>query len=253
MIKKYLAGMALVLLMSTVVAQERPPVGNGPFKDERDQASYAFGMNIGRGWKQGQVDLDPDAVVHGLKDSLAGNATLLTEAQMNETLARFGRELRVLQQHRREQLAEENRRLGEAFLARNQTNQDVVSLPGGLQYQVITQGKGQSPDLTNWVNLKFCGTRINGTEFERSNAHLRANIFSLRSVIQGWAQALQQMKPGARWRLFVPPNLAYGKEGAPNVGPSETLIYDLELVSILPGSPQPTPEDIKNERESDGD
>jgi len=253
MLKKYFSGVALALLVSTVVAQEQPPVGKNPFKDERDKASYAFGMNIGRGWKQGQVDLDPDAVARGLKDSLMDDATLLTEAQMNETLARFGRELRVLQQHRREQVAEENRRQGEAFLARNKTNQDVVSLPSGLQYKIIAPGKGQNPDLTNWVSLKFRGTRMNGAEFEKSDEHPRANIFSMRSVIQGWAEALQQMKPGARWQLFVPPSLAYGKDGSPDAGPNETLIYDLELVSILPGPPPPTPEDIKSEREPDGD
>ena len=236
---------------STVLAQEITT--NSPFKNERGQASYAFGMNIGRGLKAGQVDLDTELVVQGLKDSLADGKTRLTEAEMSATLARFGQELRVVQQHRREQLAEENLRQGEAFLAQNKTNAGVVSLPSGLQYKVINAGMGPSPDLTNWVSLKFRGLRINGAEFQKSDEHPRANIFCLGSVIQGWAEALQQMKPGARWQLFVPSSLAYGKDGSPNVGPNETLIYDLELVSILPGPPQPTPEDLKNERDPGGD
>jgi FKBP-type peptidyl-prolyl cis-trans isomerase FklB len=158
-----------------------------------------------------------------------------------------------VQQKRREQVAEENRRQGEAFLERNKTNPGVVCLPGGLQYQVVADGKGQSPDLTNWVNLKFRGTRINGTEFDASDPHAETRIFAMRGIIRAWQDALQLMKPGAKWRLFVPPSLAYGKEGSPAAGPNETLIYDLELVSILPGQPQPTAEDIKNERDPDGD
>jgi FKBP-type peptidyl-prolyl cis-trans isomerase FklB len=210
-------------------------------------------MNIGRGLKAGQVDLDTELVVQGLKDSLAEGKARLTEAEMSETLAKFGQELRVVQQHRRTQLAEENLRQGELFLAQNKTNPGVVSLPSGLQYKVIKPGTGQSPDLTNWVSLKFRGTRINGAEFDKSDTHPRANIFCLGSVIQGWAEALQQMQPGARWQLFVPASLAYGRDGSPAVGPNETLIYDLELASILPGPPPPTPEDIKNERDPNGD
>jgi FKBP-type peptidyl-prolyl cis-trans isomerase FklB len=173
---------------------------------------------------------------------------------MTATLAEFGRELRVSQQKQREEVAEENRRQGESFLARNRTNQGVICLPSGLQYQVVAPGKGQAPDLTNWVHLKFRGTRINGAEFEKFDpAHPETGVFSVRSVIQGWQEALQQMQPGARWRLFVPPSLAYGKDGSPTAGPNETLIYDLEMVSILPEAPQPTAEDLRNEREPDGD
>ena len=161
--------------------------------------------------------------------------------------------MRALQQERRDKDAVENSRRGEAFLAQNKTNQGVATLPGGLQYKVIAQGSGQSPDLTNWVNLKFRGTRIDGSEFDVSDPHPEARIFSMRGVIQGWQDALQMMKPGGKWRLFVPSSLAYGSDGSPTAGPNETLIYDLELVSVLPGQPPPTAEDLKNEREPDGD
>ena len=196
----------------------------GSFKNENDQAGYAFGMNIGWAWKQGGADLDPDLAVRGLRESLAGGGTLLTEAEMTGTLAQFGRDLRAIQQERREKDAEENSRRGAAFLAQNSTNQGVVSLPGGLQYKIIVQGTGQSPDLTNWVNLKFRGTRINGSEFDVSDPHPEARIFSMRGVMQGWQEALQLMKPGAKWRLFVPPSLAYGSDGSPTAGPNDTRI-----------------------------
>ena len=249
----YFLSIITALLTSAVGAQEPPGSAKKPFKNEREEASYAFGMNIARGLKEGRVDLDPDGVARGFKDAMAGGRALLSEAQMNEALGRFGRELMALQQQRRDQLAEENRQQGEAFLTRNKALPEVVSLPSGLQYKVLAAGAGTSPDLTNWVRLRFHARRVNGTEFESSDAHPEAGIFSLRGVIQGWAEALQLMKPGAKWRLFVPPGLAYGKEGSPAVGPNETLIYDLELVALLPARPEPTAEDLKNERAPDGD
>jgi FKBP-type peptidyl-prolyl cis-trans isomerase len=226
---------------------------NGPFKTQRDLTSYAFGMDTGRAWKAGQLDLVSDMVVQGLKDAVANCATLLSDAEMNDTMARFGREQRSLQQHRREQVAEENRRQGEACLEENKAQPGVVSLPSGLQYKILTQGKGPNPELANWVKLKYCGTRIDGTVFESSAAHPEASVFGLGSITQGWAEALQMMKPGDRWQLFVPSSLAYGKDGAPGIGPDETIIYDLELVSILPGQPPPTAEDLASERGLDGD
>ena len=245
--------MALLFLVVTAAAQNPSTAGKSLFKNDRDKASYAFGMSIGRGWKDVQIDLDPEAVVKGLQDSLTNRASL-TEAEMNETLAKFGQELRLIQQKHREQLGEDNLRQGEAFLAQNKTNQGVVSLQSGLQYKVLAQGAGESPDLTNWVILKFCGRRLNGAEFENSSSHpSQANIFSLGNVIEGWTEALQLMKSGAKWLLFVPPNLAYGKAGNPSIRPNETLIYELELVSILPGPLQPTAEDLKNERDPNGD
>jgi FKBP-type peptidyl-prolyl cis-trans isomerase FklB len=249
----YLSPLGLLLLVGVAVAQDPHTAGNGPFKSERDKASYAYGMNIARSWKEGQMDLDVETVTRGLKDALAGGSTLLTQTEMNDTLARFGREIRVAQQHHREQVAEENRRQGEAFLAQNKTRPGVITLPTGLQYQVLAEGTGQSPDLTNWVKLKYRGSHLNGAEVDSSEAHPQSNLFSLRGVIHGWTEALQMMKPGAKWRLFVPPSLAFGLSGSPEVGPNETLIYDLELVSVLSSRPLPTAEDIKNERDPDGD
>ena len=199
------------------------------------------------------MDLNPEATIQGLKDSLACGSTLLTETEMNEALAGFGQHLRLIQQRHRDQVSEENCRRGQAFLARTRTRQGVVILPSGLQYEVLARGSGDSPTLTNWVKVKYHSMRIDGTESENSGTHPEAGIFCVGSVTQGWEEALQLMRPGDRWRLYVPPCLAYGKDGTPGVGPSETLVYDLELVSVLPGQPQPTAEDIKNEREPDGD
>jgi FKBP-type peptidyl-prolyl cis-trans isomerase len=227
--------------------------GDESLKNLRNRASYAYGVNLGWGWKEGQVDLDPKLAMRGLKDTLGSGAKLLSEAEMAETMGKFGRELRLVQQHHRDKQAEENLREGESFLARNKTLPGVVSLPTGLQYKVIAQGTGPNPAVTNWVKLEYRGAKIDGTEFESSAAHPEASIFGLGGVTQGWAEALQLMQTGAEWRLFIPSALAYGKDGSPGIGPNETLIYDLKLISILPGQPQPTAEDIKDERSPDGD
>jgi FKBP-type peptidyl-prolyl cis-trans isomerase len=254
MTKKHICGIGMLLLMSMVATKAQSPAGNTRFKDEREKFSYAFGMNLGKSWKAGQVDLDPETVFRGVKDALSGGATALTEKEMAATLAKFGRDLRVLQQQRRDQLAQKNLLEGEAFLATNKTCEGVVASPTGLQYKILARGAaGQSPDLTNWVKLKYRTFRINGAELQGPDVHADAGIFNLHGMIHGWSEALQLMKPGDKWRLFVPPDLAYGKGGSPEVDPNETLIYDLELLSILPAPPEPTAEDIKNERGPDGD
>jgi len=231
----------------------RDGAGSNRFKNERDRVSYAFGMDIGLGWKAGQIELDPETVLRGLKDSLASRVTLLSKKEMDDALARFGRELSLAQQRHRDEVAEENRRSGSIFLAQNGARAGVITSTSGLQYEVIATGAGASPALGNWVKLKYRGMRIDGKVFESSEAHPEASLFGLGAITAGWAEALQLMKVGDRWRLFVPPSLAFGKDGAPGVGPNETLIYDLELVSILPGQPQPTAEDLQNERATDGD
>jgi FKBP-type peptidyl-prolyl cis-trans isomerase FklB len=229
------------------------PPQSGPFASERARVSYAFGMNLGQGWKAGFVDLDPATTVRGLQEALTGGPTQLTESAMNDALAKFGRDLRAVQTRHREAMAVENLHKGEAFLAQNRFHPGVVTLPSGLQYQVIAPGAGERPTLANWVQVAFRGTRIDGTEVASSDAHPESGIVCLGSVTEGWQEALQMMKPGAQWRIFVPSSLGYGSDGSPGVAPNEVLVYDLHLLSILPGQPQPTAEDIKNEREPDGD
>jgi len=223
------------LLPCPAQAQDKAAGVPSSFKNEREKAGYAFGMNLGLGWKKEGVDMDADAIARGLKDVQAGGPTLLTATEITQTLNKLARDVRLIQRQRRDQTAETNRSQGTTFLEHNQTSAGVVTLPSGLQYKVIAKGAGESPVLTNWVSLKVRGTRINGAEFETSYGYPEPNSYSLGSVIPAWAEALQQMKPGAEWQLFVPPNLAFGKDGSHTVGPNETLIYDLTLVSVFTG------------------
>lgn len=223
------------------------------FKDERDRNSYALGMNLAHGWKQQGLDVDPDMVAQGMKDLLGGAKSRLSDAEVQSTIQHLGQELRARQEERRKQLAEKNEQEGKAFLARNKTNQGVVCLPDGLQYKILREGKGECPDPTNFVTVRYHRLRLDGAKFEGPESRPQTRIYSMRGVMRGWADALQMMKPGARWLLVVPPDLAYGKDGSGEAGPNETLVFELDLLKVMPGPPPPTAKDLRTEREPDGD
>jgi FKBP-type peptidyl-prolyl cis-trans isomerase FklB len=132
-----------------------------------------------------------------------------------------------------QQLADKNQKEGEVFLAENKKKKGVVTLPSGLQYHVITAGTGKIPKATDTVTTHYRGTLIDGTEFDSSYKRGEPASFPVNGVIKGWTEALQLMKVGSKWQLFIPSNLAYGPQGAGQViGPSATLIFEIELLSI---------------------
>jgi FKBP-type peptidyl-prolyl cis-trans isomerase FklB len=141
-----------------------------------------------------------------------------------------------MQEKRQKQQAElgaKNKTEGEAFLAANAKKEGVVTLPSGLQYQILTEGQGENPKATDQVTVQYRGTLIDGTEFDSSYSRGQPATFRLNQVIKGWTEALQLMKPGAKWKLFVPAALAYGDKGAgPKIGPNSTLIFEVELISV---------------------
>lgn len=132
-----------------------------------------------------------------------------------------------------EPLSQKNQTLGRNFLKKNQTQPDVHTLPSGLQYKIVEEGKGNSPGPTDFVTVNYRGTFIDGTEFDSSYARNEPATFAVNAVIQGWSEAIQLMKPNAKWTLYIPENLAYGEQGAGHViGPNSTLIFDVELLSV---------------------
>jgi len=141
---------------------------------------------------------------------------------------------RAQQQAKHAQQAPKNLKEGEAFLVENAKKEGVVTLESGLQYQVITPGTGNAPKATDKVTTHYRGTLIDGTEFDSSYKRGQPATFPVKGVIAGWTEALQLMKVGAKWQLFIPANLAYGKRGAGGkIGPNATLIFDIELISIV--------------------
>ena len=219
---------ATVALSGAAFAADAPEL-----KSDKEKISYSIGMDIGGNLKRGSVEVDPDILAKGLKDSYGGGKTLLTEDEARKTIADFQQAMRAKQAETMIKLAEKNKVDGEKFLAENAKKEGVKTLPSGLQYKEITPGTGKSPKPTDTVTTHYKGTLIDGTEFDSSYKRGEPASFPVSGVIAGWTEALQLMKEGAKWQLFVPPNLAYGERGAGReIGPNATLIFEVELISV---------------------
>lgn len=221
-----LAGVFFMVTMS--FAQE-----DAVLKTEKERLSYAIGMDIGNGLKRQNIDLNPEIVAQGIWDSLSGGKTLMTEQEYHKTVNAFKQELAQQQMAKMQELGDKNKKDGERFLAENRTREGITTLPSGLQYKVIQEGTGKSPKASDTVTVNYRGTLINGTEFDSSYRRGEPASFTVSGVIPGWTEALQLMKEGAKWVLYIPSNLAYGERGAGrNIGPNSTLIFEVELLSI---------------------
>ena len=221
--------MCMVLAASPVFAGEKLEL-----KTQKDKVSYAIGLDVGTGLKKNEVDVDPDIVARAIKDILAGNKPLMTEQEVKTTITDLQKELQAKQQERMKTLGDKNKKEGEAFLAQNKTKDGVKTLPSGLQYKVITEGKGKFPKSSDTVTVQYKGTLIDGTEFDSSYKRGQAATFPVGGMIKGWTEALQLMKEGSKWQLFIPSDLAYGVSGTQGgpIGPNAVLIFEVELVSI---------------------
>jgi len=203
------------------------------FKTQEEKNSYALGLNIGRGLKQQPVDIDTPSLLRGLKDALAGGKALLTDQEVDAALAEMQAQLRAKQEEKKKQAGEANVKEGAEFLASNKTKEGVVTLPSGLQYKILKEGTGPKPAATDTVVCHYRGTLINGKEFDSSYRRGQPATFPLNRVIKGWTEVVQLMPVGSKWQLFIPPDLAYGPNGAgPDIGPNATLIFEVELISI---------------------
>jgi len=216
---RVIVAMALLLSAGTLAAQDR--VGRkAELKSLRDKASYSFGMTMGGGLKKQAVDIDIELLIQGLRDATTGGKLALTEEQAFEAMEAFEKEVTA-------------RRLEDSkkFLVDNKKRPGVKTTASGLQYKVIKPGKGARPKADDVVSVNYRASFVNGTQFEANGD--KPFTTPINQVIPGWQEALQLMEVGAKWQLFVPPDLAYGAEGsAPAIGPNTTLIFELELVEI---------------------
>jgi FKBP-type peptidyl-prolyl cis-trans isomerase FklB len=218
-----------ILLISAQVGAEDQAV----LKTQKDKTSYALGADLARNLKRQSVDIDPDIVMRGMKDALSGGKTLMSDDEIRETLTAIRQQVMANQAKEMKEIAEKNKKEGEAFLKANKKKDGVKTLPSGLQYKVITAGTGKSPKPTDTVTVNYRGTLIDGTEFDSSYKHGQPATFQVDKVIRGWQEALPLMKEGAKWQLFIPPDLAYGERGAGTViGPNSTLIFEVELIAV---------------------
>jgi len=202
-------------------------------KTDVEKLSYAIGANIGRDFRTQKMEIVPEVLAVGLKDALAGEELALTENELREAMTTLRTRMMAKQRIQDTERGKINVEEGKAFLAENAKKKGVVTLPSGLQYKIITKGDGPSPKLTDRVSTHYRGTLIDGTEFDSSYKRGEPAKFAVNGVIKGWTEALQLMKVGSKWQLFVPAKLAYGSRGAGGtIGPNTTLIFEVELLSI---------------------
>lgn len=233
-------GLSLLQLPARAAEEKAAPEKAASFKDDKEKASYALGMWFGNQIKRSNMDVDPDVTVTAMKDILDGHETKLTDQQVQETLRNY-------QMESQRKVAEKNKKDGEAYLAQNKTKPGVktleVTLPDNtkaeMQYKVITEGTGATPKTNDTVTCNYRGTFIDGKEFDSSAKHGQPGKFMVNRVIKGWTTALENMKVGSKWEVYIPSALAYGDRGNPNVPPGSTLIFEMELLTIEP--PQLTP------------
>ena len=204
------------------------------FKNDKEKANYAIGLNIGGNFKQGNLEFDAKAFDQGMNDAIAGKQGM-TQQEAREVITKY-------QTERRAAVGEKNKAEGEAFLGTNKSKPGVKTMESGLQYKILAEGSGDSPKAEDTCIVKYRGTFIDGTEFDNSEkAPGGTASFPANRVIAGWTEALTHMKPGAKWQLAIPYNLAYGEQGRGNIGPSTALLFDVELISFTAPPPPPPP------------
>ena len=202
-----------------------------------DKVSYTIGADIGQSLKKQDVQIKPELVAEGLKDAYTGGKLQMTADEMKQTIADLQKQVIDKQQEKLKSMADKNATAGQQFLTANKAKPGIVTLPSGLQYKVVTAGNGVSPNENSTVKVDYEGKLLNGKVFDSTFKRGEPVEFKVSQVIPGWQEALQKMKMGATWQLFIPAKLAYGERGFMNPGgtsiePNETLIFKVHLISV---------------------
>ncbi len=209
------------------------PAQGATLKTDADKVSYMVGYQIGSNFKRDGLDVDSNMMLVGMKEAMAGTKSTLTPEESQKIMQDLQKNLAAKAESKRKTEGDKNTADGKKFLADNAKKSGVKTLPSGLQYKVVTEGKGDAPKATDTVSTNYKGTLIDGTEFDSSYKRGQPAKFPVNGVIKGWTEALQLMKPGAKWQLFVPSELAYGDRGAGElIGPNATLLFEVELLAI---------------------
>ena len=200
-----------------------------------DKLSYALGIGIGRQLAQmGASDLVIDDFAQAIKDAVSGAGLQVEEAEAHALVEEFFRKQEEKQRQAAAEAGKMAKQAGADYLAKNAERAEVVTLPSGLQYEVLREGSGKKPKATDQVRCHYLGTLIDGTKFDSSYDRGEAAVFPLNQVIKGWTEGLQLMQEGAKYRFFIPYDLAYGERGAgASIPPFSALVFDVELIDVL--------------------
>ena len=224
-------------LMATVgiliLACGTPESKKKELSTQAEKVSYSIGLQMGKSLREQGIEITPEVLLEGLRDGSSGGTPRLTEDQIQTVMSTFQAEMIAKARTKDSMAIIENKKQGEEFLAANKAKPGVVTLPSGLQYKVITEGKGPRPTRANSVTVHYRGTLLNGDEFDSSYKRNEPVTFPVGGVIPGWVEGLQLMNAGSKYQFFIPPELAYGEHGSPPaIGPNATLVFEVELLSI---------------------
>ena len=202
-------------------------------KDQKDKESYSLGYQFGQAMKAQGVHISLEAYTSGVRDALGGTTPSLSPEEMNKTITEIQKRVMAARQKEMKEIGEKNLTASRAFLEENRKKEGVKALPSGLQYKVLAEGTGsKTPTASSQVTVNYRGALLNGTEFDSSYKRGKPATFQVDKVIRGWGEALQLMKEGSKWQIFVPPELGYGDRGTGPIPPNSTLIFEIELISV---------------------
>ncbi|MGA7159658.1 MAG: FKBP-type peptidyl-prolyl cis-trans isomerase [Bacteroidota bacterium] len=226
---KLIVALALVVLLPACQSTQHKT----ELKTLQDSVSYSIGMDIGRNLKGQMIDVNADALAQGIKDLNGDGKPMLSDAQARGAMMAFQTQMMATHADKMKAAGEKNKTEGAAFLADNKKKEGVITLPSGLQYKVLTAGKGKKPRANDKVTLNYRGTLIDGTEFDDSYKRGEPAVFPVGGIIKGLSEALQLMPVGSKWQIFIPSDIAYGEQGAgAQIAPNAVLIFEIELLGI---------------------
>lgn len=225
---KLVAAAAMGFVMSSTMAADVTSL-----KTDTDKLSYSIGSDLGKNFKRQAIDINPSIIAQGIASGMGNGKSLLTDDQMKDVLAKFQKDVMAKRAAEFSQKANDNKIVGEKFLADNKAKAGVVALASGLQYKIIKNGSGDKPNKDDMVTVEYTGHLINGEVFDSTSKTGKPATFKLSQVIPGWTEALQLMPSGSTWEIYVPASLAYGDRsvGGP-IGPNEALIFNIHLISV---------------------
>lgn len=229
----------LALAMTGIVAgcSTPPETPEDPKLESTDQkVSYGMGLVLGERMSNDLPDLQMDQFLQGIQHGHSGDEEVqrMSREEIQQALMAYQQEMQQKQSQQMEELAQKNKEAGEAFLAENATRDEVETTESGLQFEVIEEGSGEKPAATDTVQVHYTGELLSGEVFDSSRERGEPVTFALNQVIPGWTEGLQLMSEGARYKLYIPAELAYGPGGNRAIGPNETLVFDVELLDINP-------------------
>ncbi len=234
-LKSAIFSLVFLLVCTTAYNKTDDKKKKTAFTTEKDKISYSLGVNFATSLKREDIPVNPDIILKAMNDVMQDKELSMTDEEMHTVIQDLQKKQREKQMAKQKAESDKNATEGDKFREENAKKDGVVVLPSGLQYKILKPGSGESPKATDTVKVNYKGTLIDGTEFDSSYSRNQPATFQVNRVIKGWTEALQLMKPGAKWQLVIPPDLAYGPRGAgQKIGPNATLIFDVELLAVNP-------------------